>query len=191
MRLYVGFDPGRQGGWGIVDEEGRALYVEALPYTQNQLDIRTLENELKHNLNPTAEVVVTIEHPLAMSGESMSGHLNSGKNFGILIAICTLRGFVIHTPAPHIWKGKMSLSKDKGMSMKLCDQLFPNMHGAIRGPRGGALDGLAEGLLIAEYQRRIDGRRRGLHVDPLPSTGALVRRNRRVEGQSLSEWAGV
>lgn len=191
MKLFLGIDPGRQGGWGIVDEDGAALHVEPLPYTQNQLDILTLN---KHLLSAeflfTNDTTAVIEHPLTLSGESPSGHLNSGKNFGILLALCTLHRFVIHTPQPGAWKSKMRLGSDKGLSMKLCDQLFPTMHDMIRGPRGGALDGLAEALLIAEYQRRIDGRRRGLRFDEIPSTGKPVRqdKNTRPEGMDFEKW---
>lgn len=191
MKLYLGFDPGRQGGWGVVNEDGKALHVEALPYTQNQLDILTLNKQiLGIDELFTNDTTAVIEHPLTLSGESPSGHLNSGKNFGILLTLCTLHQFVIHTPQPGGWKPKMRLAKDKSLSMKLCDQLFPNMHDMIRGPRGGALDGLAEALLIAEYQRRTDGRRRGLRFDEIPSTGKPVRqdKNTRPPNVSFEEW---
>lgn len=171
MRFYWGVDPGRSGGWAVVDEEGHALRAAPLPYTGNQIDIVSLDSALSDFVG-SHEWSAVIESPLVRTGESDTGHLNSGKNFGILICIATLRGFRIHTPQPGPWKSKMRLSKDKAQSMKLCDQLFPEAHDWIRGPRGGALDGLAEAILIAEYQRRIDGRRKGQRFDEIPSTAA-------------------
>ena len=172
MTRYLGVDPGKKGGWAVISEEGRCLYTAALPYTGDQIDVVTLDSDITAWCKPFTDVSAVIEHPLVRTGESDTGHLNSGKNFGILIAIATLKGFRIHTPQPGPWKSKMRLSSDKSQSMKLCDQLFPEAHNWIRGPRGGAFDGLAEAILIAEYQRRIDGGRKGQRFDEIPSTAS-------------------
>lgn len=189
MTLYLGVDPGKKGGWALVGEDSGCLHAAPLPYTGDQIDVVTLNDAITCWINPGSnDVSAVIEHPLVRTGESDTGHLNSGKNFGILIAIATLKGFRIHTPQPGPWKSKMRLSKDKAQSMKLCDQLFPEAHDWIRGPRGGALDGLAEAILIAEYQRRIDGRRKGQRFDEIPSTAV---RPRRPSGESLLEWGNA
>ena len=45
--------------------------------------------------------------------------------------------------------------EDKSMSVKLAEQLFPNLKSQLYGPRGAALDGRAEALLIAYYGSKL------------------------------------
>lgn len=159
---FLGVDPGRKGGWGIVSRDGDAVAAGALPYQDKRLDCIGLQRDWGRALELTGvvgmagKIHLCIEHPLTRGGESPSGLFNSGMNFGLIIAAGQAFGASLTTPMPHVWKQRMRLSDNKALSMKLSDELFPAMYNTIRGPRGGALDGVAEAILIAEYARRAD-----------------------------------
>lgn len=158
---YIGIDPGKEGGWGYIDSEGRGIDAGDLPYLGKELDIVTLHKLLEH---PDADVTAVIEHPMALNNQSDTGILHSGMNFGALVAICTLLGFRVTTPRPSNWKASMGLSSSKGESVRQAVHMYPNLRHVLVGPRGGGKDGVAEALLIAEYQRRLDGKRSGRPV---------------------------
>mgnify|MGYP000879319291 CR=1 FL=1 len=192
--FFIGVDPGKLGGWGIVSKAGDPVAAGALCYQEKLLDWQQLTRqwgralELTDALTKEGALHVCAEHPIVRSGESDTGHFNSGVNFGLIRAAAQTVGARLTTPQPHVWKNKMRLGKDKSLSMRLCDELFPAMYNTIRGPRGGALDGVAEAILIAEYARRADLRiksneRGGLidlshskasDLDALASPGSLL-----------------
>lgn len=197
-KYFIGCDPGKLGGWGLVAWTGEPLAAAPLPYLAKRLDFKALRKQWERALSLTGELFhegsihCCIEHPIVRSGESDTGHFNSGMNFGIIIAAAETMGCRLSMPAPHIWKSKMRLSKDKAMSMQLCDDLFPQMYDKIRGPRGGALDGVAEAILIAEYARRAELRiksneRGGIEALSHSTVSDMVATA--VPG-SLREWAG-
>lgn len=162
---YIGIDPGKEGGWGYIDSEGRGIDAGDLPYLGKELDIGTLHQCLmKLPKAPPYDVTAVIEHPMALNNQSDTGILHSGMNFGALVAICTLLGFRVTTPRPSNWKASMGLSSSKGESVRQAVHMHPNLRHVLVGPRGGGRDGVAEALLIAEYQRRLDGKRNGRPV---------------------------
>ncbi len=173
---YIGIDPGKEGGWGYIDSEGGGKACGALPYNANELDIMALHTLLAAAQGRVGtEVTMVIERPMARDAQSDTGILHSGMNFGMLIAIGTILGFRIATPTPANWKASMHVTKDKGTSMREANHLFPNLREWLYGPRGGAKDGIAEALLIAEYQRRLDGKRSGRRTAPVESEYAAPR----------------
>lgn len=182
--LYLGCDPGKKGAWAILNAGGTPLHVEPLPYMGDRLDIRALMDQWSMQWDPDGGMNVTaaMEYPLAVQGQS--GGEQAFLNFGILIAAATLCGCSLHLPKPHIWKGKMNLSRDKSMSLKMVADLWPDWYPKVTGPRGGMLDGLAEALLIAEWRRRAELRIRTPEMKREPRTTTQY------EG-SLREWAGV
>lgn len=193
--LYLGVDPGKKGAWAILNADGTPLHVEALPYMGDRLDIRALlpawQAWLSHGGQSYA---AAMEYPLAVQGQS--GGEQAFLNFGILIAAATLCGCSLHLPKPHIWKGKMNLSRDKSMSLKMVADLWPDWYPKVTGPRGGMLDGLAEALLIAEWRRRAELRIRTPEVRRFYEQNEHNQRvnaatTRSFGGQTLSEWAGV
>ena len=127
-----------------------------------------------------ASWVVAIEHPIVRDGESDWGHLNSGINFGKMLAWAEVITMAdeIYTPMPHIWKQNMRLTKDKGLSVQRAETIFPEFTG-FRGPRGGLRDGIAEAALIAEW-----GRRKFLHIQT--DEEGLVRQSSRTEPEPLA-----
>ena len=160
--ISLGIDPGRKGGYAMLDPNGDILDAGDLPYgydglNQDRLNgpvMAELVRQLFTRLPDLVSRVFAIEHPLARSGESDWGHLRSGTNFGKLIMLAEISDAdAVYTPMPHTWKQNMRLSADKTQSVERAELLFPEFTG-FRGPRGGLRDGIAEAALIAEWGRR-------------------------------------
>lgn len=158
---FLGVDPGRSGGWALIGESG-LINAGSLPYGYNgkhedRLNTTEFARAVSHAAEPHTyeRWVVAIEHPIVRDGESDWGHLNSGINFGKMLAWVEVAIYAheIYTPMPHIWKQNMRLTKDKGLSVQRAETIFPEFTG-FRGPRGGLRDGIAEAALIAEWGRR-------------------------------------
>ena len=76
---------------------------------------------------------------------------NYGKVYGCLEIIFSGRKAELSEVYPITWKSAFKLSKDKELSMRACKFLYPESEKLIYGPKGGALDGIAEAILIAHY----------------------------------------
>jgi hypothetical protein len=168
---YLGIDPGKKGAWAWMrGVDGKPLKVGTLPYLGDRIDVvalmRTWQSELGIGLGRSAQFDAAIEYPLAV--QAQSGGEKAFINFGSLLTTATLCGASLHLPRPHIWKGKMRLSKDKSLSVRMCVDLWPETYDWVHGPRGGLLDGIAEAMLLAEWRRRADRRIR----TPEPALGA-------------------
>lgn len=184
---YLGVDPGKKGAWALLDAGGNLQAVEPLPYLGDRLDVIGLKDQWVDRIGEggswlSYKVAANFEMPLVV--QDQSGGQKSFINLGILIAVATLCGATITMPAPHIWKGKMNLSKDKSASVRLAVDLWPSWREKFVGPRGGLLDGNAEAALLAEHRRRAELRIR----TPEPKREPRVATQ--YEG-SLREWAGV
>lgn len=80
---------------------------------------------------------------------------NEGSLAGIPIGM----GCRVVRPAPKAWQQTVapySCKRDvKARSMAMAQQLFPMLN--FHGPRGAAMDGRSDGILLAEYARRTYG----------------------------------
>lgn len=185
---YLGVDPGKKGAWALLDADGNLQAVEPLPYLGDRLDVIGLKDQWVDRIcvggpiGAAFKVAANFEMPLMV--QDQSGGQKSFINLGILIAVATLCGATITMPAPHVWKGKMNLSKDKSASVRLAVDLWPSWREKFVGPRGGLLDGNAEAALLAEHRRRAELRIRTPEAKREPQAAAQY------EG-SLREWAEV
>lgn len=158
---YLGVDPGKKGAWAWMrGVDGRPQMVGDLPYLGDRIDVvglmRTWQARIGIGLSRETPFDAAIEYPMAV--QAQSGGEKTFINFGTLLAVVTLCGGSLHLPKPHIWKGKMRLSKDKSLSVRMCVDLWPETYDWVHGPRGGLLDGIAEAMLLAEWRRRADRR---------------------------------
>lgn len=151
--LFLGVDPGKKGAWALLKADGTLLAVEPLPYLGDRIDVLALDEAWADAWRPhLITAAANIEYPMAVQGQS--GGEKTFINFGILISAATRVGAPLHLPRPHIWKGKLNLSKDKTASVRMALDLWPAWREKFVGPRGGGLDGMAESALIAEHLRR-------------------------------------
>ena len=156
--MIAGIDPGVKGALALIDENdaSRVPLVFDLPYIGDIPDVRWLSAEVGIDWcdsdGPIPLCLFVVEQPIAMPGQSSKATASTFRAYGALLAWVTLARIPLITPRPNAWKAKLGVTRDKESSLALAARLFPGA--GLHGPRGGAKDGRAEALLLAEYGRR-------------------------------------
>ena len=146
MRVFCGFDPGRDGAaaflWG---DENLVVTLDKVVY----VDV------LRGFLNRGFEVKAVVEHVGAMPGQGVTSCFSFGESFGWLQGVLDAMHIPYELVRPQRWKKVFSCTSDKNTSLAVASRLFPEVDlrrtPLCRTPH----DGKAEALLIAEYARRI------------------------------------
>lgn len=158
--IFIGIDPGRKGAIGIVSNAWiPSPFIFDLPYGEDDLvDCLEVRDIIQRNLDIHVGVVVCIEKCQAMPGQGVVSMFSYGKNYGMLLA--TLRILkkenvllTLQEVSPVTWKKSLGLTKEKGKSIQLALDKWPQLQSDLITPRGALKDGRAEALLLAEYAR--------------------------------------
>ena len=142
-----GVDPGKTGGWAIVDIKGRRLVAGG------PLNFDGCDRELFEALQVWGVEDVLLERAQAAAGDA--GQFEYGRSFGRTETAVQLAGATRWYVAPSWWKGKLGCPVDKKGAYALAERIFPDL-GLIahNGPRGGLDTGTAEAALIAHVMAR-------------------------------------
>jgi hypothetical protein len=140
--FVVGIDPGKSGGFAIIDEAKRIL-VDGGP-----LDFEGCDRRLHDALKFWGAPDVLLERAQAASGDA--GQFEYGRGFGRTETAVELAGSNRFYVSPSWWKGKLGCPVDKTGAYRLAERFFPDLGlFAHNGPRGGLDTGTAEAALIA------------------------------------------
>lgn len=170
--IIVGIDPGNKGGIAAMNGKGKFICAEPIPKSAGL--INKLLCEIIYDSYDT-EVWIEKAQPHRTTNDHKEGItqiFSTGYNYGKIKTITEVlkykaeewnKRFYIEEVYPLTWKKAFKLSKDKELSMKMCMFLYPESKDLIYGKNGGALDGVAEAILIAHYgylnySRRLDKR---------------------------------
>lgn len=156
--IIAGVDPGLSGGIAIIQQllGSTEYHVQPMPVTG--------EKKRSIQLQPIAELfklwqidLVVIEKVHAMPKQGVSSCFTFGKGYGQIQGICAglFIPFVLVTPQQwkkivlngYDWKG------DKSMSIKYCQQKYPNINLKATERSRKPHDGICDALCIAEYGR--------------------------------------
>jgi len=157
----VGVDPGVSGAIGVLGPDTRFLEVHDLPvigvgrkgeFDADALFVLASGIALKYN-NP----LVRLEWPATRPDEAAESSKRFGVGLGLLWGVFIAVGCEVERVAPNGWKGRLGLSGKAGQArysrqqaVEYAERFLPGLPAdAVRGPRGGLLDGRAEALLIA------------------------------------------
>lgn len=159
-QVWIGIDPGMKGAIGAIDTHGRFLWVKDLPVTKQgrkgEFDlpgIAAIVEEISQYASPR----VLLEWPTTRPGEAAESSKRFGVGLGILEGMFVAKGHKPERISPNGWKGRLGLSGKKDnqrgarqQAVDMAEEFIRDMpEGAVRGPRGGLMDGRAEALLIA------------------------------------------
>lgn len=144
--LFAGIDPGWSGSVALVDEHG--AHVESHGFA------KLTEVELVrvvYDVVGRADFAI-VEKVGAMPGQGLSSTFKFGQALGLARAALSLSGTPWEAVAPGVWQQKLGcLCKgDKNVLVQKAQQLWPNETIRKTGARG-----VADGVLLAEYARRI------------------------------------
>lgn len=158
MRI-LGVDPGKRGGFAIIDGHGACIAIGMFPLFKNgDVDYQGLFNIMKEQADLFTGYVF-IEKPTAMPKQSSVSTATSFKGYGMLIG-----GFKIAYESenlteirPQQWKKMLKEegfeTKGKQGSFDFCEKHWPHVSLIPAGKRVKQ-DGLADSLCIAEFGRR-------------------------------------
>ena len=147
--IYIGVDPGKNGGIGIIRVENNQL-VSASAYVFDETMLINMLFELRCG----SDVMCTLEHVHAMPKQGVSSTFNFGMNFGFIQGVLKAYGIPYELVTPQKWKKEFSCTSDKNTSIEVCKRLFPGVNLKATERCRKDHDGMAEALLIAEYGRR-------------------------------------
>lgn len=142
--IYIGVDPGKNGGIAIIDSDG----VIAFPFSEERLLIEL------DGIAQEYECICYLEHVHAMPKQGVSSTFNFGMNFGFIQGVLKAYEIPYELVTPQKWKKEFSCTSDKNTSIEVCKRLFPNVNLKATERCKKDHDGIAEALLIAEYGRR-------------------------------------
>lgn len=157
--LFVGVDPGKDGGIAVLDEAGQVLRLEAIPLVGNEYDlvaIRVLLNRIAQGTIPRLTVEKSQPMPPSVPGGSLA-NFQRGVSRGwewMAVALCLPYELV----APRTWQAAMFAGlpemETKARSVLACQRLFPGVSLLRTAKCSKAHDGMADALLLAEWGRR-------------------------------------
>ena len=142
--IYIGVDPGKNGGIAIIDSDG----VIAFPFSEERLLIEL------DGIAQEYECICYLEHVHAMPKQGVSSTFNFGMNFGFIQGVLKAYSIPYELVTPQKWKKEFSCTSDKNTSIEVCKRLFPYASLKATDRCKKDHDGMAEALLIAEYGRR-------------------------------------
>lgn len=146
--IYLGFDPGFSGAWGMVNHHGG--FVGCGDMIHNGTHILT--DEVMHEINKARagdDMEVAIELVASMPKQGVASTFKFGMAFGATIALAERTHCPFRFITPRVWKKALGLDSDKAKSLDMARGLWP------QSPLARAKDnGRAEALLIAEWLRR-------------------------------------
>jgi hypothetical protein len=175
MTLYIGIDPGKQGAIASLDDAGNYQVLD-LPYIGDEVDAHWIWDTVGLWSSEYGDTLVVVEQQVPIpvfrkmrKGEPVLGPDGKpemmrpgakstfllGKNYGAIVTAIRLVDPPVRydLPTPRMWKDAFGLGASKEDSMKRAEHHFPDAQ--LHTPRGRALDGRAEALLLADFGRRV------------------------------------
>lgn len=150
---FIGIDPGAKGGIAVIRDDGS---IELAPFSK--------ENYLRIVSHHQCSVAV-VEKVHAMPSQGVTSMFSFGENFGWIQGLLYAYSIPCMLVPPQTWKKYFGLIFPKGTeknivkqkSIEKAKELFPFAN-LFPTPRcKNESDGMAEALLMAEYNRQTNG----------------------------------
>lgn len=169
--MYVGVDPGNDGGLSFISEKGKAIEYQRMP------DVRGVDrffNNASRVASSCGQKIVCVfeEHKGGKAGvSSAAAHKSAERYLGMMQMICSVHEIKMICVTPQEWKAYFKLinrtatgavkpsdkekrEAAKAASIKLCKEYFKGVD-LLATPRCSYdHDGMAESLLLAEFGRQ-------------------------------------
>lgn len=136
MTVFIGIDPGKNGGFASVHEDGQAV---AYPWEDSSFIsfVRQYTG---------IDTVCCVEKVGAMPGQGVTSMFHFGKSAGFIEGVLSALNIPYQLVPPQRWKKEFSLGHDKQQSIDACKALFPDVN-LLPTPRcRKPSDGMAEAL---------------------------------------------
>lgn len=141
--IYIGIDPGKNGGIAVLAREIGGVLAEAYVYSDDKL----IEVIKSHEGKARA----CVEKVAARPNQGVVSMFSFGESYGAIKGILQALGVPYTTVTPQRWKKTLQVSKDKSTSIVKAKELYPGVNLLPNSRCRKDHDGMAEALLIATY----------------------------------------
>lgn len=152
--IFIGIDPGSSSGaMAIIGHDDE---IKIIPFNE-----RSWVDELNYIVTTSnrKNIFTIVEHVHSMPKQGLSSTFSFGTNFGFIQGMLAALNIGYQLVSPNKWKKEFGLGKDKDASIITAQRLFPGVN-LNRTEHSRKLDNnMAESLLMAEYGRRLYGRK--------------------------------
>lgn len=157
--LFIGIDPGIQGGIVLITSAKEVRYVGQMPKTE--MDLWNVMCNMIADRHANSTVQGALEFVQSMPGEGHKGAFTFGAGYGRLKMALTAAGVPYEIVQAKEWQKEFSIPGRKKMEPRKelkercrarCQQLFPDLQvwsGTLTVQRS-----ICDALLLAEYCRR-------------------------------------
>ncbi len=146
--MYMGIDPGKTGGWAIINEIGNV--VACKEFTSFK-DVRFAIGEV---LGVVHKLFTVLEHVHSFPGQGVKSMFTFGQNYGGWQAALELLELPYELIVPKVWQKEIIGSVPKGMAKKYAlayaQKRWPELNLKKKD------DGIADALCIALYAKRLE-----------------------------------
>jgi hypothetical protein len=164
--IFVGVDPGKSGAIAAINAKRKIILVKDYPNSAIFGCCDIIREIMESKENPVSLLTMpknrtlgeyiqgAIERAQSMPKQGVRGMFNYGVNYGDWRGCFAMAGIPFEHPTPQMWRKGLitTMGTAKNPSIDAARRLFPDAD--LFGPKGGAKDGRAEALLIAEWLRR-------------------------------------
>ena len=152
MKVYCGFDPGKDGALAILGYRDTPILV---PFGEEEYATWLCRLSLLTRNGIDGSVFCVVEHVGAMPGQGVTSCFSFGRGFGFILGLLTANCIPYELVRPQRWKKEFGCTSDKNTSIEVARRLFPGVD-LRRTPKcTKPHDGVAEALLMAEYAKRM------------------------------------
>jgi len=145
--IYIGIDPGRKGGFAIIDT------VHDTVQAQLWDDMEFVRKMVEYS-ECGMGMIACVEKVNAMPGQGVTSMFSFGKSAGFIEGVLTALGLPFQLVSPRVWKKDFGLDSSKQKSIEVCGKLFPSVNLLATERSRVPSDGIAESLLLAKYAQR-------------------------------------
>jgi hypothetical protein len=148
MKLYIGIDPGKTGGWAVTNGTGehvlsRAFEKSSYKDFMEETDLLRTDNEV---------VLVALEQVQAMPGQGVSSMFTFGANYGGWLATLQLLNLRHVLVRPQAWQkailGAIPKGESKPRALLYAQRMFPGLRLLKKD------SGIVDALLISYWARQ-------------------------------------
>ena len=144
--IYIGVDPGKKGGYAVIDDRGARVYPWDDTYFVSDMNGVRSRGE---------SVVAAVEKVGAMPHQGVSSMFSFGQSYGFIQGVLTALGIPYQLVPPRKWKAEFGLlNTSKEDSARVAKRLFPGVNLLPSERCRKDSDGMAEALLLCTYAQR-------------------------------------
>tara|TARA_R100000808_G_scaffold2698_1_gene10313 strand:- start:1198 stop:1734 length:537 start_codon:yes stop_codon:yes gene_type:complete len=149
-KLFVGIDPGMNGGIAVIKPEMDNDYIKALRCPKTVHEMAGIFEAGIGMANSNDDVILFIEHVWTFPGDGRVGAFRFGYNYGLWKGIASAHEIELYNVPPRKWQGALDVPDNlQGRQRKKwlkehAEGLFPNINVTYN---------VSDAILIANYAK--------------------------------------